>query len=39
MDFASAKADMQPFMTNPAQITDWSADLFRHLLTQTETIE
>jgi Nucleotidyl transferase AbiEii toxin, Type IV TA system len=39
LDFASAKADMQPFVTNSAQIADWSADLFRHLLMQTKTIE
>lgn len=39
LDFASAKADMQPFVTNSAQISDWSADLFRHLLMQTKTIE
>lgn len=39
LDFASAKADMQPFVTHSAQISDWSADLFRHLLAQTITIE
>lgn len=39
IDFASAKADMQPFVTDFAQIADWSVDLFRHLLTQTKTIE
>lgn len=39
LDFTSAKADMQPFVTNSAQIADWSADLFRHLLVQTKTIE
>jgi len=39
LDFASAKADMQPFVTDYAQIADWSADLFRHLLAQTKTIE
>lgn len=39
LDFTSAKADMQPFVTNSAQIADWSADLFRHLLKQTKTIE
>lgn len=38
-DFTSAKADMQPFVTHTAQIAEWSADLFRHLLTQTKTIE
>ena len=39
VDFASAKADMQPFITDSAQIADWSIDLFRHLLMQTKTIE
>lgn len=39
VDFASAKADMQPFVTDPAQIADWSVDLFRHVLMQTKTIE
>lgn len=39
VDFESAKADMQSFVTNFAQIADWSADLFRHLLAQTKTIE
>ncbi|MBA2368897.1 MAG: nucleotidyl transferase AbiEii/AbiGii toxin family protein [Candidatus Protochlamydia sp.] len=37
VDFTSAKADMQPFVTNSAQIADWSPDLFRHLLKQTKT--
>ncbi len=35
VDFTSAKADMQPFVTNAAQITDWSADFFRFILKQT----
>lgn len=39
VDFASAKADMQPFVTDSAQIADWSAELFRHVLMQTKTIE
>ena len=39
LDFASAKADMQPFVTNSAQIADWSTDLFRNLLMQTKIIE
>lgn len=39
VDFASAKADMQPFVTDSAQIADWSVDLFRYLLMQTKTIE
>jgi predicted nucleotidyltransferase component of viral defense system len=39
LDFASAKADMQPFVTDFAQISDWSADLFRHLLAETKTVE
>lgn len=39
LDFASAKADMQPFFTDAAQIADWSPDLFRHLLRQTKTTE
>jgi hypothetical protein len=39
VDFASAKADMQPFITDSAQIADWSVALFRHLLMQTKTIE
>lgn len=39
LDFASAKADMKPFVTNSAQIADWLVDLFRHLLMQTKTIE
>ncbi len=39
LDFASAKADIQPFVTDSAQIADWSVDLFRHLLMQTKTIE
>lgn len=39
VDFASAKADMQPFVTDSAQIADWSAELFRHVLMQTQTIE
>lgn len=39
LDFNSAKADMQPFVTDIAQITDWSPDLFRYLLTRTKIIE
>ncbi len=39
LDFASAKADMQPFVTDYAQIADWSPELFRNLLKQTKTIE
>lgn len=35
LDFTSAKADMQPFITDSAQISDWSADFFRHILTHT----
>jgi predicted nucleotidyltransferase component of viral defense system len=36
LDFNSAKADMQPFVTDIAQIADWSADLFRQLLNRTK---
>ena len=36
LNFNSAKADMQPFVTDVAQIADWSADLFRHLLARTQ---
>lgn len=39
LDFSSAIADIQPFITDYAQITDWSADLFRYVLKQTKTIE
>lgn len=39
LGFAAAKADMQPFVTDYAQIADWSPNLFRDLLMQTTIIE
>lgn len=39
LDFISAKADMQPFITDHAQIAAWSPELFRHLLIQTKTVD
>ncbi len=39
LNFVSAKADMQPFVTDYAQIAEWSPELFLHLLSQTKTSE
>jgi hypothetical protein len=39
LNFSSAKADIQPFVTDVAQIADWSADFFRYLLLQTNIKE
>ena len=39
VNFTSAKADMQPFITDAAQITDWSPDFFRYILSQTNIRE
>lgn len=39
LDFRSAKADVQPFITDTAQITDWSGDFFRYILAQTNIKE
>lgn len=39
IDFESAKADVQPFITDFAQVSDWSGAFFRHLLKQTKTTD
>lgn len=39
VDFNSAKADMQPFVTDFAQISEWSVDFFRYILAQTKIEE
>lgn len=38
LDLESARADMSPFVTDTAQIADWSKDMFRHFVKETETI-
>lgn len=38
VDFSSAKSDIQPFITDTAQIIDWSPELFKHILKQTKTV-
>ncbi len=39
LDFTSAKADMQSFVTDAAQTADWSADFFQYLFMQTNIKE